>query len=348
MERLAIIGGAGFIGKNLCERLEVERNEYLVIDCFDKQIHGSHTHIEEQKFRRKFKFAELVVEDFASEESFQKLKEFEPDTIVYLASQTGTSDGNVRFKYYNKENCTKFLALVAFLDECHFETQFMLTSSRAVYGDGFYLSQEGDLCQTQQRTLSDLSQHVFSYSWERQGGTFVPHSISLVPNPISFYGTTKLFQESVLRSVPRNAITKTTIVRLQNVVGRYQSIYNPYTGLLCWFYNQMLKNETVEIYENSEITRDFVDVRSVTNLLNDLKRSQQTYSLLDFGHGEQVPLRIIAEKLKNELNSSSRIIDVPKFREGDCKFAEAAVGHEELHYLTYSLEETLRDFINKC
>ena len=346
MNRVAIIGGAGFIGKNLCELLENYCTEYLVIDCFDKQIHGSQPNVEEQEFRENYPFAKLVVEDFASTESFRKLKGFQPNTVVYLASQTGTSDGNVRFDYYHAENCTKFLSLVTFLDDCPFETHFLLTSSRAVYGDGFHLNVKGELCRTQQRNLSDLSRYNFSYAWEGHGGKFVPHSVSLVPNPISFYGTTKLFQESVLSSVPRKSIIKTTIVRLQNVIGRYQSIHNPYTGLLCWFYKKRLKDETVEIYENGEIMRDFVDVRSVANLLNDHKINRQTSSLLDFGNGDQVPLRSIAEKLKIELNSSSIITDVAKFREGDCKFAQAAVGPQEQHYLTFSLQETLKDFID--
>lgn len=345
MNRVAIIGGAGFIGKNLCELIEKRGTDYLVIDRFDKQIHGTQPLVEEQKFREKYSFAKLVVEDFASTVSFRELKNFQPDTIVYLASQTGTSDGNVRLQYYHEENCTKFLSLIAFLDECSFETHFLLTSSRAVYGDGFHLNAEGELCRTQQRNLSNLSRHDFSYSWEGNGGKFVPHSVELSPVPISFYGASKLYQEAVLSSVPRNSIKRTTIVRLQNVVGRYQSIHNPYTGLLCWFYKKMLNNEIVEIYENGNITRDFVDVRCVSNLLNDQIKNQQTSSLFDFGSGEQVSLRSMAEKLQSELNSSSLITDVAKFREGDCKFAQAAVNPKEQQYLTFSLQETLKDFI---
>ena len=35
------------------------------------------------------------------------------------------------------------------------------------------------------------------------GGSFVPHDISQVPQPISYYGATKLYQELVLRTVSK-------------------------------------------------------------------------------------------------------------------------------------------------
>ena len=110
----------------------------------------------------------------------------------------------------------------------------------------------------------------------------------------------------------------------------------------------MIKNETVQIYENGNITRDFVDVRDVAKYFGYLALdSKERNSFSDFGSGKQTNLFKLATILKEILNSASDVVTVPKYRLGDCKFAQSSnrnIAWSEQDFRT--LKSTIIDFVN--
>jgi dTDP-L-rhamnose 4-epimerase len=65
-------------------------------------------------------------------------------------------------------------------------------------------------------------------------------------------------QEQMLRQLAIGAGWDVGVLRFQNVYGPGQSLRNPYTGVLSLFTRRLLANATVDVFEDGEITRDFV------------------------------------------------------------------------------------------
>jgi dTDP-L-rhamnose 4-epimerase len=258
---------------------------------------------------------------------------------VLLVSQTGTSDSHNREKYYIDENIQK---VSTFLNSLKIKPQkLVLPSSRAVYGNGFSKLENGTIISNGIRSRKDLESGFFSYNWEKNhNGVYLPHDIELPSNPTSIYGVTKLAQEGLCHSILPTKDIDYTILRLQNVIGPYQSPLNPYTGLMCWFIDAALKNKTISVFENGEIWRDFVDVRDVckaitTGFTNKIKIS-------DVGSGYPTNLEDFAANIVSIVNSKSKIIKVDEYRLGDVRWAASKVNFNNIDF---SISSSIEDYI---
>ena len=58
-----------------------------------------------------------------------------------------------------------------------------------------------------------------------------------------------------------------SVFRLQNVYGPGQSPHNPYTGIITLFHRLASRGETLDVYEDGEINRDFVYIDDVVSAL---------------------------------------------------------------------------------
>ena len=58
-----------------------------------------------------------------------------------------------------------------------------------------------------------------------------------------------------------------SVFRLQNVYGPGQSPHNPYTGIITLFHRLASRGETLDVYEDGEISRDFVFIDDVVAAL---------------------------------------------------------------------------------
>ena len=83
------------------------------------------------------------------------------------------------------------------------------------------------------------------------------------PRPTNVYAATKLAQEHLIAAWCRSMGTSSQILRLQNVYGPGQSPTNSYTGVLTFFAVRAVAGETIEVFEDGDIGRDFVFVDDV-------------------------------------------------------------------------------------
>ena len=88
-------------------------------------------------------------------------------------------------------------------------------------------------------------------------GEYIP------PAPTSVYGVTKWQQEQLARAVSEALGLPITILRFFNVYGPGQSLHNPYVGVLGVFFRRALNDDTVEVFEDGQMRRDFVYVADV-------------------------------------------------------------------------------------
>jgi len=170
--------------------------------------------------------AEFIYFDIANPAGYYKLSKLKPDVMFHIAGQ---SSGEISFEnpFYDLDVNTKGTVLL--LDHCHKNgiKRFFYTSSMSVYGD--------------RRKKVDESE---------------------TPEPISFYGTTKLASEKYISIYSKNGIDF-TIFRPFNVYGPLQNLTNMKQGMVSIFMAFLLKGETVHVKGSLERYRDFVYIDDV-------------------------------------------------------------------------------------
>lgn len=178
--RALVIGGAGFIGSNLCESLLKKRDH---VACIDNLSNGSKKNIDEMLVNDGFVFYEGDATDKEFLNAvFSKEK---PDIIFHLAANSDiqASAANPEVEYRNTYSTT-FCIL-----ECmrkHNIKKLFFASTSAVYGDKRGIELKED--------TPDLA-------------------------PISYYGAAKLGSEALLQAYGYMNDMSTLIFRFPNVIG---------------------------------------------------------------------------------------------------------------------------------
>ena len=80
--KILISGGAGFIGRKLCEKLN-NSHEVIVLDNFLDQIHGTQPY-------EKIPNVKYIVGDVTNYSDWELALNENPDCIIHLAAETGT------------------------------------------------------------------------------------------------------------------------------------------------------------------------------------------------------------------------------------------------------------------
>ena len=222
--------------------------------------------------------------------------------------------------------------------------RIVLTSSRAVYGEGAWETQEGDVFHPPPRSGDQLA----SARWDPSHGAetsvrALPHSSSTTwARPTNIYAATKLAQEHVLESWCNSYGVPLSILRLQNVYGPGQAVGNAYTGVLTYFARQIAEGEQVEVYEDGQILRDFVYVDDVVDaLVRALSSTDRETRRCDIGGGRAVSLLDVAATMCELGGAESPVVN-GKYRLGDVRAASADI-HDAMSWLHWSPTMSLID-----
>jgi dTDP-L-rhamnose 4-epimerase len=258
--------------------------------------------------------------------------------IVHLAAETGTGQSLTEAHRHTDVNVSGLARLLDGLAAAgHTPRQFLLASSRAIYGDGAWRDREGRVFYPRGRARTDLEGGHFDVrAADGHAATALPHDASITrPNPISVYGATKLAQEHILAAWCDAFGSRLTILRLQNVYGPGQAVGNPYTGVLTLFARLARERRPLDIYEDGEIIRDFVHVDDVTAaMVAALSSSLEGVHTYDVGSGSPTTIAVVARLLAKRFEAPAPVIS-GKFRAGDVRAASCDIGAatRELGYL---------------
>jgi dTDP-L-rhamnose 4-epimerase len=317
MKKILITGGAGFIGSNLTELLK--EIEVTIIDNLNPQVHKSNPiNISCHKF---------IKEDIQNVTS--DLLDNYYDIIFHLASETGTGQSMYEIKKYSDTNIIGTVNLLELISKFKRKPQkIILTSSRSVYGEGkYHCTKHGDFFPNL-RLNSDLNNKVFDIKCPicKKTAKIISSKESDVLNPTSIYASTKLAQENLIKNFCYYNDIDYTILRLQNVYGKGQSLNNPYTGILSIFSNQILNNETINIFEDGNESRDFIYVDDVINILYECISNDQTNNqIINVGNGNKIKIIDIVKKLIDIYKQGNYKI-TGNFRLGDIRSNYANLG----------------------
>jgi dTDP-L-rhamnose 4-epimerase len=257
--KVLVTGGAGFIGCALSHKLAEQATRWVVMDNLHPQIHPS-----DARPADLHDAAELIRGDVVEPADWDRvLADVRPDTVIHLAAETGTAQSlheASRHSLVNVVGTTQMLD--AFGRASHVPGHILLSSSRAVYGEGTWQRADGTLFNPGQRSHAQLE----AGQWDFPNAVSLPSEASrTVPAPTSVYGATKLAQEHILRAWVNAHDTNLSVLRLQNVYGPGQSLINSYTGIVSLFSQWSREGRQIPVYEDGNITRDFVFIEDVAD-----------------------------------------------------------------------------------
>lgn len=333
MKTILITGGAGFIGSHTADALLAKGYRVRVLDLLDPQIHGA------KRSRPAYLDAriELVEGDVRNREDVAGAI-IGVDAVFHFAALTGVGQSMYDIHSYCDVNVNGTAMLLDVLANSHHQVQkVVLSSSRAVYGEGAY---DCSVCGTvfpPPRTRAQLERHDWGMMCPVCTRPLVPLATSEEKQlaPISVYALTKKMQEELLGLFSASYGMPCVILRYFNVYGSRQAINNPYTGIGAIFTNRALAGHDIAIYEDGEPIRDFVNVRDVVqaNLLA-LENERAHGRIFNIGTGNKLTVLDLARVIKEKLRSPVELKFTAQYRIGDIRdcYADLTASREVLGY----------------
>jgi dTDP-L-rhamnose 4-epimerase len=315
-----VTGGAGFIGSALAGKLAERADRWVAFDVLHPQVHeGS------KRPAALPEAAELIVGDVSNPDDWDALlTQVAPDIIIHLAAETGTAQSldeasrHARVNVVGTTEMTDALGRAGMLP-----SHVLLSSSRAVYGEGNWRRSDGTVFQPGQRSHAQLE----SGRWDFPDAVSLPSSAAAtVPAPTSVYGATKLAQENILKAWGSSRGVPITILRLQNVYGPGQSLINSYTGIVSLFSQWAREGKTIPLYEDGRIGRDFVFIDDVADAFVAAIDAGPGAGrpTLDVGTGIESTIEDMAVAIAKFYAAPTPVVN-GKFRDGDVRAASCDI-----------------------
>jgi UDP-glucose 4-epimerase len=228
MRKTLVLGGNGFIGRNLCEYLAEQGEDVYSFDMNLPKIQNEKIHYIEGDF-----FDDYTLENLVKDMD-----------VIYHAICT-LNPGNSNEKYI-----------------MGYERDFVQTVK---------------LCSLVEKNESRL---IFFSS----GGTVygnqkeIPINENAVPVPINHYGNLKLCIENTIRTFNFQLKKNMIVARISNPYGPGQN-YLKGVGLIDAVLKRALNGETVEIWGDGNVIRDYIYIDDLVKML---------YALMDYRGEEEV------------------------------------------------------------
>lgn len=315
-----VTGGAGFIGCALAAKLADSAERWVVMDSLHPQVHAG-----SQPPAALSPAAELIVADVTSPEAWDAvLSEVRADVVIHLAAETGTAQSLDEASRHARVNVVGTTEMTdAFGRSGHLPSHVLLSSSRAVYGEGNWRRGDGSIFQPGQRSHAQLAAGL----WDFPGSQALASSASTtVPAPTSVYGATKLAQENILSAWGGSHEVPVTVLRLQNVYGPGQSLINSYTGIVSLFSQWAREGKAIPLYEDGLIVRDFVFIEDVADAFVAAIAAgpDRDRPVLDIGSGVPTTLAEMAGVIARYHDAPEPVID-GRYRDGDVRAASCDI-----------------------
>jgi len=320
--KILITGGAGFIGSNLALHLLKHDYEVSVLDNLSEQIHGGNPETTSPLYQSIQNKVHFIKGSVTSTEDWIKAIG-DNEIIVHLAAETGTGQSMYQIKKYVDTNIGGTAMMLDILANNKTSVKkIVVASSRAIYGEGKYLSKELGVVYPSHRSAEQMDAGNFEVSYPGAAG---PLQLAATDeeskiHPSSVYGITKYNQEQMLMTVCPSLGIAPVAFRYQNVYGPGQSLSNPYTGILSIFSTLIRNQKPINIFEDGKESRDFVyidDVVAATFL--GIEKEEANGQVLNVGTGVATTVSEVAYLLVELYNATVPVQITGNYRLGDIR-----------------------------
>lgn len=321
--KILITGGAGFIGSNLALTLLKRRHSVVILDNLSEQIHGKEPAITSPLYRTVKDKVDFIKGNVCSRSDWEKaLKDVE--VVVHLAAETGTGQSMYEIHKYTEVNIggTSLLLDILACDKKMRVKKVVVASSRSIYGEGKYYSDEFGFVYPEHRITADMEKGDFEVKIKGSKSPLrlMPTDENSKIHPSSVYGITKQNQEQMVMCVCQSLNIDSVALRYQNVYGPGQSLHNPYTGILSIFSTLIKTNKPINIFEDGKESRDFVyidDVVKATVLA--IEKNEANGEVFNVGTGVPVNVSEVADSLVKNFSIEVPVKITGNFRLGDIR-----------------------------
>ena len=351
MKNILITGGAGFIGSNLALKLISKGYNVTVLDNLSEQIHGSNPESDSplyQSIKGKVNFIKGTV---TAKEDWQKAIA-KQDIIVHYAAETGTGQSMYEIQKYVDVNINgTAIALDLLANTSHQVKKMVIASSRSIYGEGKYKSDELGIVFPNHRISKHMDNGDFDVKVEGSSSLILmaTDEDSKI-HPSSVYGITKQNQEQMIMTVCPTLGIAPVAFRYQNVYGPGQSLKNPYTGILSIFSTQIKNGNSINIFEDGKESRDFVFVDDVVDAtILGIENEEANNEIFNVGTGIPTDVITVANSLIKNYNKYVQVTISGNYRLGDIRhnYADLTKIKNKLSFNPkFSFEQGLKQFTN--
>lgn len=337
-----ITGGAGFIGSHVAAELIRAGYHVRVLDSLVTQVHGERPERPEYLHPD----AEFVLGDVRNAEMVDEALSG-VDAVYHFVALVGVGQSMYQVAEYTSVNNSGTAVLLERLVKQPV-SKLVVASSMSVYGEGLYLKPNGEPYLHAIRSPEQLKLR----QWEMktaEGEALRPVSTPETKQPslASVYALSKYDQEQMCLIMGRAYGIPTVALRFFNAYGPFQSLSNPYTGVLANFASRLLNGKHPIIFEDGQQLRDFVsvyDVAQACRLALEVEGAKDM--IFNVGTGESVTIQNVALRLAKVLGSSIEPEITGKYRVGDIRhcFPDLSRATNILGYRAkMTLEEGMRD-----
>lgn len=325
---ILVTGGAGFIGSNLSNKLIAAGHKVRVLDKLEPQIHGIDPY-KSELFLSLNSDIEFIQGDVRDRQLLGSALEG-VDIVFHFVSETGTGQSMYELVRYTDTNVCGTSCLLELISEKKSTvSKLILSSSRAVYGEGKYDCALHGVVYPNKRSASQLKSFDFEMKCPHcfDPVKSIPTDENSRTNPTSIYGVTKLAQEMMVSNICGNLGISFTNLRFQNVYGPGQSLRNPYTGLLSVFSSRIMNSLPIHIFEDGLESRDFVYIDDIIQaclavLLPDHHTDGKTYNI---GTGLRTSIIDLSANLVKAFEKDIDRLITGEFRLGDIRHNSANI-----------------------
>ncbi|QNA46274.1 NAD-dependent epimerase/dehydratase family protein [Lacibacter sediminis] len=330
--KVLITGGAGFIGSNLALHLLQHGYDVRVLDNLSEQIHGIDAERTSPLYRSIKDKVHFIKGTVTSVYDWQNAIA-DNEVIVHLAAETGTGQSMYQVSKYVDVNIGGTAIMLDILANTKTNVKkVVIASSRAIYGEGKYISKELGVVYPGHRTAAFMDAGNFDVTYP---GATSPLQLTATDeeskiHPSSVYGITKQNQEQMVMTVCSSIGIAAVAFRYQNVYGPGQSLSNPYTGILSIFSTLIKNSKPINIFEDGKESRDFVfidDVVKATFL--GIEKEQANGEVFNVGTGVATTVDEVASLLVEYYNSEVPVQVSGNYRLGDIRHNYADISKIE-------------------
>lgn len=342
-KNVLITGGAGFIGAHVANELLAHGYRVRALDSLVPQVHG------EERKRPAYLSdeVELIAGDIRNAALLAGAL-CDMDVVIHLAAIVGVGQSMYQIDEYTNVNNFGTAVLLQELTRRKIE-RLIVASSMSIYGEGLYLDPDGAVATPQERTVEQLRMGNWEvYDIHGKPLKPVPTPESKAPALASVYALSKFDQERLCLMTGRAYDIPAVALRFFNTYGPFQSLSNPYTGVLSNFASRVLNGRAPLIFEDGEQKRDFVSVYDVAAACRlAVETPNASGRAINISSGVPMTVGEVARRTVRALGREDLDPEITgKYRVGDIRhcFADVSLAREVLGWEPHvSLEQGLTD-----